>query len=229
MPTRDASKIILHLGPMTPTDANRLTRKIGDRCYAVLVDHQIDLMGGNIIHELTQAGAKRVGADVKLHDSPNTAARRAQALAKRGAQIITAHAIGGEQMMQAVVKAIYTESGPAPAIYATLPLVPAEEIDAPLIGQGHRVIATDLACIAKAAKVDSIVCNPWHIEILRDHPDLRGVWLIADLTSPDYSITPVQAIEAGADYIIVGHQVTDAENPEEAFHAIEASINPRVG
>ena len=63
------------------------------------------------------------------------------------------------------------------------------------------------------------------------HTDTGVLCVIdADLQHPPEVVPALmKAIEDGADYVLIGHQVTDATNPEEAFHAIEASINPRVG
>ena len=224
-----ASKIILDPGNLSVTDVNRLTRQIGNRCYAVTVDHQHDLMGGNIVHELSQAGAQRVWVNVALHDKPEVAARRARALAKRGARIITVHASGGLDMMEEVVDAVAGDNGYSPAIYAVMPTVGSEEFSRIY---GGYLSLTDvifrLAPIVREAHVDGIVCRPEYVKILSAHPAFAG-WIVADLTEKNCAMTPRQAIEEGADYIIIGHQVTGAEYPERAFDDIETAVCPHMG
>lgn len=229
--TRDASKIILDLGGLTPKDAIALTHKIGNRCYSTLASDLFDLTGGNIVLELKRAGAARVGIDAKLHDKPEAAARRAAALAKRGAQAITAHASGGRAMLQAIGGAIFTERGPAPAIYANLLTSGTDGVARIYSGDElkHLQVNLNLALEAKEGGVDGIICPPQHIKALGDSQGIRGMWIIADLTDKVNAATPRQAIKDGADYIIIGHQITEAQDPEAAFGAIEAAINPRVG
>src|SRR3989344_4619373 len=218
-------------------DAYRLTRAVGKYCYAVKIHNLFDSEGGRrIVGALSNAGAKRVWVDAKLHDSPKAATKRAVAIVSYGVQIITVHASGGVPMMKAVVDRLNKDFGPASVSVWAITLLTSLDLAtiarAYTKGRTPQEIVTELALMAKEAGVHGVVCSPQEVRMLSKHPGLKGLDLITPgVRSLGASIgdqkrigTPKQAIRDGADFIVVGSQVTEAEDPVAAFNAVAAEI-----
>lgn len=84
-----------------------------------------------------------------------------------------------------------------------------------------------LACLAKNAGMDGVVCSPWEIELIKEEcgkdflvvsPGIRPAWAAAQ--DQKRIMTPSQAVHKGADFIVIGRPVTQAPSPSEAFAKI---------
>ena len=228
------TKIVLALDGLSVEEATRLTKEVGDRCYAVKIHDLFDAEGESIVRHLTMLGAK-VWVDAKLHDIPKTAAKRAATIVWRGARIITVHASGGVEMMKAVVDRLNTGYGLVPSVWAVTVLTSLGPQEIARIHGADRMpkqIVLDFALMAKEAGVQGVICSPQEVGMLSKHPDLRGVELItpgvrslgASIGDQKRTGTPKQAIDDGASFIVVGSQVTEAKDPVAAFNAIAAEI-----
>ncbi len=231
------SRICLALDCPTTAQAYRLTRALGKRCYAVKIHSLFDAEGGRrIVGTLLNAGAKRVWVDAKLHDTPKAAAKRAAAIACYGAHIISVHASGDVPMMKAVVDRLNTTFGSgAVSVWAITLLTSLESRGiARIYGRGRtpQEIVTELALMAKEAGLKCVVCSPWEVKLLSKHPNLQGLELVTPavrsekVNAGDHKrfSTPKKAIDSGANLIVVGEEVTEAEDPVAAFNAIEKEI-----
>ena len=230
-------RICLALDGPTVADAYRLTRVVGEKCHAVKIHNLLDTEGGRrIVGALLNAGAKRVWVDAKLHDKPEAAAKRAAAIACYGTQIISVHASGGVAMMKAVVDRLNGSFGPgAVSVWAITLLTSLDPKEVVRIYGKRRTpqeIVTELALMAKEAGVQGIVCSPWEVKLLSKHPNLRGLDLVtpgvrslgANIDDQKRVDTPRRALDSGANFIVVGGQVTEAEDPVTAFNAVAEEI-----
>jgi orotidine-5'-phosphate decarboxylase len=164
-----------------------------------------------------------VFCDLKLHDIPNTVAGAAAAAAGAGASMITVHAAGGPAMIEAAVRA-----APDVAILAVTVLTSLD--DATLADLGMSAAATAVPALAKraeAAGASGIVCAGDQIAAVREVvgsamsvvvPGIRP----ATAATQDQArvVTPEQAVRAGADLLVVGRPVTNADDPLAALHDI---------
>lgn len=172
--------------------------------------------------------------DAKLHDIPNTVHGAAKQLAMKGARWVTAHAAGGESMLEAAVSGLeegrlgHTESG----ILAVTVLTSIEESDLVQLGIGGSLDdqVRRLAQLAQHCGVEGIVCSPNEVGIVRSSaPDLLRVTpgiRPGSVSEDDQKrvATPEDAIRAGADYIVIGRAITKASDPVEAARHIADSI-----
>ena len=221
------ARFILALDGLALDKCLDLTRRLGDRIYAVKGHDLFDREGLGVVRMLQDAGAPRVWVDFKLHDIPNTVKLRARAIAESGAGILSVHASGEVEMMMAAA-----EAGPA-EIYAVTLLSSLEENQGNLLS-GHPSGATALylARLAKLARVHGIVCSPNEVGILAGNTELEGLKFITpavrsvgEATNDQKRVgTPAGAVASGATHIVVGRQVTEAEDPLEAFYQIEEEI-----
>ncbi len=176
----------------------------------------------------------RVFVDLKFHDIPNTVARDVGTMAKHGARMINMHAAGGFEMMQAARAsaddAAYDANLRRPVLLGVTILTSIDEAGFQQNFGSERGLTEQvvyLAQLAQAAGLDGVVASPLEIEPIRKAcgnkflivtPGIRPEW--AETGDQRRMTTPAEAIERGADYIVVGRPILDAEDPEEAVYRI---------
>ena len=233
------SKLCLALDGLSLERSLSLTSKLGEHCHAVKIHDLNDAEGPHAVKLLRKVGAKRIWVDAKLHDTKDTVALRAGALARNGANIITVHASGGIPMRKAAIDAVFTDCGPAASIWAITILTSLDPKEIASIYGADRTpqqIVLDLALMAKEAGVNGLVCSAKEVGMLSAHRDLLGMVLTVpgtrsagiNLGQQKRSGTPAQAIADGARFLVAGTQVTKAEHPVVAFKAMAAEIGMQL-
>ncbi|ARS27282.1 orotidine-5'-phosphate decarboxylase [Sphingomonas sp. KC8] len=182
-----------------------------------------------------RAGVKEMAAldlpiflDLKLHDIPNTVAKAVQALRPLNPAILTIHAAGGRAMMEDAKAA-------APAgtkVVAVTMLTSLDASDMTSIGLDPDPMAQveRLAGLARDAGIDGIVCSGNEVAAARRiWPD--GFFVVpgvrpanGDLGDQKRVMTPRAALDAGASVLVIGRPITQAEDPDHAARAIEATL-----
>ena len=173
-----------------------------------------------------------VFADVKFHDIPNTVAGAARALSGLGVGIFNVHASGGLAMMRAAKEATLTARTPAKVLAVTV-LTSLGPEDLARVGQGRRVEeqVVRLALLAREAGLDGVVCSPREIGAVRQAcgpdflivtPGIRPKG--AELGDQVRVMTPFEAVQAGADILVVGRPLTAAKDPAAAARALLLEI-----
>lgn len=180
------------------------------------------------------ARGHKVFLDLKFHDIPNTVARDVGTMTTHGAQMINMHASGGLEMMQAARHgaddAAYKADIPKPRLLGVTVLTSMDEIGfQETFGSARQLPeqVTYLAQQAKKAGLDGVVASPLEIEAIRKAcgdnflivtPGIRPKW--AETGDQRRITTPAEAINRGADYIVVGRPIIEAEDPLEAAEMI---------
>lgn len=224
MHTRD--KVILALDSLSRGDLIRLVSKVGSQVYALKIHDFYDLWGNQAIEDISGYGALS-WVDAKLHDIPKTVELRAKALKKNGADIITVHASGGIEMMQAAM-----QSGAI--IYAVTILTSQSEQEIhELYSSDSEHVVMQLALNAKAAGVHGIVCSPKEVASLRSVELLDGLELVTPgvrslgVSNDDQKRvdTPANSLKAGASRLVIGRQLTAAADSIKALNALAEEIS----
>ena len=153
--------------------------------------------------------------DLKLHDIPHTVAGAARAVSSLSPRFLTVHASGGRDMVAAAVDAL-----PGSAITAVTILTSLSEEDLFEIGYANNALesAVALAKLSVNAGAKAIVCSPLEIASIRAAvgPDIEiitpGVRPASESKSDDQkrTMTPVDAITAGASLLVIGRPITGA-------------------
>ncbi|MCF7816178.1 MAG: orotidine 5'-phosphate decarboxylase [Candidatus Pacebacteria bacterium] len=207
------------------------------RGIAVVKMHSLlDALGPMVLTCFELAGVK-CWVDYKLHDTKDTVGLRVGALVKNGAKIITVHASGGVPMMKAAVEA--TMSGcdePVAEIYVITVLTSLDDAEIARIYGKDRTrlqIVEEFVRMAQEAGVRNIVCSALELEHLKSiHefaemkftiPGTRSVG--ADLGQQKRSDTPGNTVANGADGLVVGSQVTKAEDRVVAMDKFLAEVS----
>jgi orotidine-5'-phosphate decarboxylase len=173
-----------------------------------------------------------VFADVKFHDIPNTVAGASRAICSLGVAMFNIHVSGSVAMVRAAVAAA-AESEGRPRVLGVTVLTSMEESDLEMVGQNGdmRDQVLRLARLAKSTGLDGIVCSPHEIAAVREAcgPDCLivtpGIRPAGSQRGDQRRLTtPVEAMRAGADILVIGRPITGASDPGAAAHAIAAEI-----
>ena len=204
--------------------------KIGSRLFT--------LEGPRLVRRLADAG-HRVFLDLKFHDIPNTVAQAVEAAVHTGAWMINVHASGGVPMMQAAARAAREAAArldrPQPLIIAVTVLT---SMDAPTLAQTgiERPLldqVLSLARLAHEAGLDGVVASPQETTAIRAAcgpqfavvtPGIRGASAAAVKDDQARTMSPADAIRAGATYIVVGRPIIAAPDPRAAAEAIAREL-----
>lgn len=183
--------------------------------------------------ELVEKSGAEVFLDLKLHDIPNTVAKTSRVITERGVFMFNVHALGGLEMMRAARKAV--DEGPpqgrAKPLLLAVTLLTSHEANALSqelgIARPLREEVLALARLAKEAGLDGVVCSPEEIEVLRKAlgpncllvtPGIRPAG--SDLNDQKRCLTPREAIQRGANYLVIGRPVTAAPDPRKVVQDI---------
>ena len=168
--------------------------------------------GASGIAELRKNGDFEIFLDLKLHDIPNTVANSVKSISQLKPKFLTVHASGGREMVSAAALA-----DPSIAITAVtiLTSLSDEELGELGFASNAEQSAVALAKIAVTAGAKAIVCSPFEAGAIRSAVG-DGVTLITPGVRPVGSaagdqkrfMTPAQAIEAGANYLVIGRPIT---------------------
>jgi orotidine-5'-phosphate decarboxylase len=210
--------------------AEAMVARLGDSVTFYKIGYQLAYAGGlPLVRKLADNG-KKVFIDLKLHDIGNTVARGVESIVKLGATFLTVHAY--PQTMKAAAEA---RVGTDLKLLAVTVLTSYDDGD--LHAAGYRLGVSDLvearARQAQVLGIDGLVCSPEEVGALRKvvgqqmrlvTPGIRPAGSAAG--DQKRIMTPVRAITAGADYLVVGRPVLDAADPKAAADAIQAEIAP---
>jgi orotidine-5'-phosphate decarboxylase len=177
--------------------------------------------------------------DLKFHDIPNTVAAAVRAAVSLKPAILNVHASGGEAMLRAAAEAASEAAAvlgvKKPLLIAVTVLTSMDEADLGAVGQigTPETQVVRLATLTQKCGLDGVVCSPREIAAIRDACG-SGFKLIVPGIRPSGSesgdqkriMTPAEAIQAGADYLVIGRPITASTNPAEAARDIAASLAP---
>lgn len=166
--------------------------------------------------------------DLKLHDIPNTVAKAIQALRPLDPAILTVHAVGGRAMLEDAKAA-------APAgtkVVAVTVLTSLDGDDLASIGvhgNAHAQVER-LTLLARESGIDGVVCSGNEVAAARKlWPD--GFFVVpgvrpagGPLGDQKRVMTPRKALDAGASILVIGRPITQADDPDVAARAIEATL-----
>jgi orotidine-5'-phosphate decarboxylase len=211
-------RLVIALDVSTRDDVLRLVDQLHDAAGVFKVGLQaFTSLGPSIVREVVSRG-ERVFLDLKIHDIPNTASHAISEVASLGASITTVHASGGEAMLRACAH-------DALLVLGVTILTSLDSTELQRIGFAGSVIenAVRLAQLAQRAGLRGVVASPHEIAPIREAcggeltiltPGIRPAG--SDAGDQRRTMTPREAIAAGADYIVIGRPITNAADPRSA-------------
>jgi orotidine-5'-phosphate decarboxylase len=186
---------------------------------------EISSAGPEIVKEVRASGSK-VFLDLKYHDIPNTVRHAVESASALGVDMLTIHLSGGRAMCEAAVIGRGTSNLQILGVTVLTSLN-----DLALSQIGFRGSVQDevllLAELAKSVGISGLVASPQELGVLRERfgslfttviPGIRPAW--SESGDQKRTMTPQQAIEAGADYLVIGRPITAADDPKRALQRI---------
>jgi orotidine-5'-phosphate decarboxylase len=175
--------------------------------------------------------------DLKFHDIPNTVAGAIRAVAPLAPQILTIHTQGGAEMMRRAAETAAEEADkhglakPLVVGVTILTSLDASDLQQMAVANPPEVQVPLLAQLAHENGLDGIVCSPKEIGLVRARVPLDfklvvpGIRPIGSAVGDQKRVmTPKDAVEAGADVLVIGRPITTASDPAVAARAIAESL-----
>lgn len=235
-------QIIIALDVRNQQEAKRILESLPEaRIFKVGLE--LFTAEGPSVLNLVKSYGREVFLDLKLHDIPNTVAGAVKSAVRHGVFMLTLHTSGGLEMMKKAIEAAKEtaekEGQPLPLLLGVTVLTSLKDSDLQEIGFGSdsKSQVLRLAKLAFEAGIEGLVCSPQEIEELRAElgprikivtPGIRPTW--AEAQDQKRIMTPGQAIQKGADFLVIGRPITQAALPEQAFarvvEELQAAIKP---
>lgn len=233
---RPNDRFILALDVPTATQAINLISELRSYVGGFKIGLELITAGHHIPVTVQAASRNLCFYDGKLCDIPNTVGAATREAAKLGASMINVHATAGPATIEAAAK----EKGPAKLLAVTL----LTSIDVNALERMWRPFFQDavvpplahivehLAVMAVECGADGIICSAKEIATLRHNPKTKGTLLVVpDTRSSWYGkqdqkrvSTPAEAVAAGADYLVMGRQLTNPPEGTTRLEAIERTV-----
>lgn len=210
------NKTILALDVFDFNKAEKLVKDLSPYIDIFKVGPILFLQSGKEIIKMINDNGKKVFLDLKFHDIPATVQRAVQSARDLGVYTLTVHSCGGEEMLK-----LATSVENRPKIWAVTVLT--SQVTTP-----EEVVRR--AKLAKDCGVDGVISSPLEIETIKANcgkefevvtPGIRPVKVADDQKRV---ATPESAVKAGANFIVVGRPIIQAENPVEVAKNIYESI-----
>lgn len=228
-------RIILALDVDTKEKALALVKELKDYVGVFKVGMQLyNSTGPDIVKQINDLGG-RVFVDLKFHDIPNTVAAAGRVMTRLNCFMFNVHAAGGREMMSSMVKAINEEADnlgctvPVSLAVTVLTSISQKELEEDMFVSGMNVkdLVVKWALMAKQSGISGVVCSPQEITAIRQAcgpdfkivtPGIRPAW--SEKNDQKRITTPRQALDMGADYMVIGRPITKAQSPVEAAQRI---------
>lgn len=236
-PTHPKDRLIFALDVPDRKEAERLVKNLADDVGMFKVGLELFLREGpdvlKTVRDHTEAG---IFLDLKLHDIPATVARAVRSAVQHGVQFLTVHCSGGEAMLMEAVAATQGSSLQILGVTVLTSMSPDDLI--PALGYFDDITPSELvvarASLAEQCGCHGVVCSGQELESIKKKcrqnlqtvvPGIRPSWNIVKKDDQSRIITPGDAIKNGADYLVVGRPIRDADDPKIAARKIVGEID----
>jgi orotidine-5'-phosphate decarboxylase len=233
MPSQNRNPILVAVDTQEVDRAKALANELAEAVGGIKLGLEFFNANGPAGVAEVASGRGNLFLDLKYHDIPNTVAGAVRAAVKLQPMMLTIHAGGGAAMMGAARDAAAQEAErlgiERPSVVAVTVLTSMDDRDLDEVGQkgpaAEQVLR--LANLARESGLDGVVCSPREIRAVRDlcGPDFL---LVAPGIRPagtavrdqKRTMTPREAVDAGADWLVIGRPITGASDPAAAARAI---------
>lgn len=228
-------KIICALDTGDLGEALATVRRLKPYCGAFKIGHGLTLPHGlDVIDRFRDAGAERLFLDLKFHDIPNSVAIGVREAAKRGVWMLTLHVTGGPAMITAAVEEARTHAiNDAPLLVGVSVLTSLNDNDLhEYLGTERTVLEhmTALSVMGMDCGLDGVVCSVHEARQIRENIH-KGI-IVTPGIRPDAGDRNDQrrvgdglaALEAGADYLVIGRALTSHPDPVRALADLRLDV-----
>ena len=208
------SKLIVALDVDSFEQAAKLVKRLGDSVDIYKVGSQLFTRVGPKMVEFLHAHGRRCFLDLKFYDIPNTVAKAVESATALHVAMLTVHTVGGAEMLRAA---------------ASVPKHPVL-LGVTVLTSVSGDVADEVVRRAKLAaecNLEGVVASPHEIKLIRKAvgekivivtPGIRPAW--AEAGDQKRMMTPAEAVQAGASYIVVGRPILAAPDPVKAAQQV---------
>jgi len=223
------TKLIVALDFTEEKRAEEMVKSLGDSVDFYKVGLELFLNSRGNILDFLKKEKKKIFLDLKFHDIPNTVAQAAKWAADLEVEMFNVHASGGREMQKMTVDAVNHEAVKngvkPPLLIAVTVLTSFDEEGFAEVGFKKPIneSALQLANISQETGMDGVVCSALESKSIKKAfgedfltvcPGVRPLWAASQ--DQKRIVTPAQAQENLADYIVVGRPITGNEEPFKA-------------
>ena len=204
--------------------SDKIWLKVGLRAY--LRD------GAGFIEELKKLGNFKIFLDLKLYDIPNTMADAAEEIAKIGVDMINVHASSGKRAMATVMERLDRQLASRPLVLAVSALTSFDQVEFSAVYEQNLSDAVrKFGVMSYEAGLDGMVCSAFESRLIKDATNANFITLCPGVRPFGESAGDQKRVadlgvarEAGADFIVVGRPIYQAQNPHEICERILGQI-----
>tara|TARA_Y100001935_G_scaffold76895_1_gene64216 strand:+ start:2725 stop:3387 length:663 start_codon:yes stop_codon:yes gene_type:complete len=218
--------IIVAIDEITLSKASRILESLDPKkCMVKIGSISFNSIGLEIIRHASDKGFK-IFLDLKLHDIPNTVKKSISGLVALPIQMLTIHISGGVEMMKAAMEAV---EGTNIKIFGVTALTSLSNDETNRIFQRNtsEQVMT-MIDLAEKAGIDGVVCSPHELDFVNKKESLLsitpGIRLKHNDDDQKRVMSPKEAIDLGANYLVIGRPITASENISKSFEEIYLSI-----
>lgn len=230
------NRIIIALDVENRERGLALVRALGDAEVFKVGMELFTAEGPSLLAEIRALG-KQVFLDLKFHDIPNTVGEAVRMAVRHGVQMLTLHTSGGAEMMARAAAAAAEEAekknAAPPLLLGVTILTSLKSEQLQEIGMSANVQeqVLRLAKLARDSQLDGVVCSAQEIEVIKKElggdflvvtPGIRPSWAAAQ--DQKRVMTPAEALQKGADYLVIGRPITAATSPKDAFEMVAEEV-----
>jgi orotidine-5'-phosphate decarboxylase len=195
------------------------------KCMIKIGSVAFNSLGHKVIDYAAQKGFD-IFLDLKLHDIPNTVKKSIEGLTSLPIKMLTIHTSGGKDMMVAAMEAV---SGTDIKVFGVTVLTSLNDDDTTVIFK--RTSSEQVEAMldeAESAGIDGVVCSPYELELVSKRKSLLsitpGIRLKNSNDDQKRVMTPIEALDLGTDFLVIGRPVTTSEDIKKSFEEIYQSI-----
>ena len=222
-----SKKIIVAIDENQSNVAKNIINQLdSSMCMVKIGSISFNSIGRDIISYSCEKGFD-IFLDLKLHDIPNTVKKSIEGLTSLPISMLTIHTSGGKDMMMAAMEAV---SGTQIKVFGVTALTSLNNDDTNQIFQRTTAGQVDaMLNLAQEAGIHGVVCSPQELELVNKRENLLsitpGIRLQDSNDDQKRVMTPKEAINLGADFLVIGRPITEAENIGEALDEIFQNIS----
>ena len=225
-------RIIVALDSNNINKIKYLVTKLKNEVFAFKIGYEFflnfGLSGYNEIKEI----CSKIFLDLKLHDIPNTVENGIKAIEKLGPILTTIHISGGDEMQKF---SVFNKKRKVKILGVSI-LTSLNSIQTKKYYNEANIkkLVKNFVKFAQKNKLDGIVCSPLEIKIVRKILGEKLLIVVPGIRPKDYIkknddqkrfITPKEAINSGADLLVIGRPITNSKDPLKKIKLINQSIN----
>ena len=206
--------IIVAIDEISFIKASEILNNLDPRkCMVKIGSVSFNSIGQEIIYYAAEKGFD-IFLDLKLHDIPNTVRKSIEGLKSLPVKMLTIHISGGKDMMKAAIDAV---TGTDIKIFGVTALTSLSNADTNEIFQRTTLEQVNaMLDLAESAGIDGVVCSPHELELISKRESLLsitpGIRLKDSNDDQKRVMTPKEAIDLGADYLVIGRPITQSDD-----------------